>query len=229
MFGLLGVLGGILGGAAGGASKSRESQNNAIAQNNRNQIDLHQAQQQALMQALGLTESSAMNRANLDLNQRQFALQAPSVRGKQALLGSLMQNIQPVSFGNLSPQLRARMPQISGGLNPSAIGPLARQMGSVMQRNALQGQMRGDQFAALPQINFLGGVLEAPKLQQMKQPGLLEKILGGAGLAGSLIGGLGALNGGGSQPMNLNSLLSPLKSPVASNLGIPTRNVGLGG
>lgn len=210
------ALGSIFGGAAKGASSSRESANNQALLQDRNRTDQFgiqqnaatsaaNAQQQAIMQALlgGSNEQNA--HANIDLDRRKFVLDAPSTRGKQALLGSLMQNMKPVTMTGGSPQMLARMPQFSGGLSPSALGPLARQMGLLMQQNSVAGQQKGDTFAPLERTDFKSGVLDPgrstvlpPILAQLQKAGLLEKILGGIGLGGSLLGGLGGLTKGSS-------------------------------
>lgn len=205
---LLPLLGGILGGIGSGQAKGRENQNYAINDANRNALGLYgiqqgaanntyQTLQQALMQMLQSEESGKLNRAGLDLNQRQFALQAPGVRGKQALLGSLLQHLQPARLSGLSPQLQAKMPQITGGLSPEAIGPLARAMGLKLQQDALANQQKGDTFAPVPQTDFRSGMVDpskyllpAPQMQSLKSPGLFEQIMSGAGLGSSLLGAI---------------------------------------
>lgn len=202
---ILPALAGLFGSAAGGASRSRENQNQQINQANRNTIDLYgtqqnavsqqaQAQQAALMQALMGQSNEQINQGNLDLNRRQFALQAPGVRGKQALLGSLLERMQPVSFSGLSPRLQSRMPQISGGLSPAALGPHARQAGQLMQAGAVRGLQQGETFDPLQRTDFRSGVLDptrallpTPTLQGMQSPGLLEKLLGGGALGTGLL------------------------------------------
>lgn len=218
--GFLGLLGSILGGIGSGQAQGRQNQNNAINDANRNQIGLYGIQQgaanntygtlqQALMQMLQNQEFGAMNRAGLDLNRRQFALDAPTVRGRQALLGSLMQNLQPARISGGSPQMHARMPQISGGLSPEAIGPIARAMGLRMQQDALAGQQRGDTFKDVPQTDFHSGVVDpsrfmlpAPQMQQLKSPGLLEQIMSGAGMGSSILGAILNQNAQSYNPNN---------------------------
>ena len=197
--GALGALGQIAGGAAKGAGQSRESANTQAMMADRNKLDAYQAQQQAVMQALLGQSNEQLRSADIDLLRKKFAVEAPQMRGKQALLGSLMQNMQPVQMSGLSPQIASRMPQISGGLSPAALGPLARQMGGLLQSNAVSGQQAGDQFDPLQRTNFGGGLLPAPGLSSPQKAGMLEKILGGVGFGGSLLGGLGELFGGGKR------------------------------
>lgn len=208
----------------GNKKQNREAQNAAMPTQNQQELDRYRAQQQSILQALLGQSNEQINQANVDLRQRDFALNAPSVRGKQALLGSLMQNMQPVSFSGLSPQLAARMPKISGGLNPAAIGPLARQMGLLMQQNALSGQRAGDKFAPLLPTDFKGGLLPPPQLQRYQGPGKTESILGllgmGLGIAGSLAG-----RGEDSGEVN-NSMPNPYQ--WSSNTGSQTYGMPAG-
>jgi len=221
----IGAIGQVAGGAAGGMASGRQGENANINSANRNTIDLYGTQQNAktqqyqtlqnaLMQLLQAEESSKQNRAGIDLQRRNFALNAPSARGKQALLGSLIQNIQDVNISGGSPQMRARMPQISGGLRPSAIGPMAQQMGALMQQNAVSGQQKGDVFDPMAPTDFKSGLvdpqtytIDAPELQALQESGLLEKILGGIGLGGSLFGALG--QGGGQNDFGKFDFTTP--------------------
>jgi hypothetical protein len=199
-FGFLSLLAPLFGGASKGVSDARTNANQQALSYDRNRLDAQQSQQQAIMQALLGGSNEQSRHADIDLSRRNFALGAPSVRGKQALLGSLMQNMQPVSFSGLSPQLSAKMPKISGGLNPAAIGPLARQMGLLMQQNALSGQQKGDVFSALTPTDFKAGVLPQVQMTPPKKAGLLEKILGGLSLGGSVIGALPRRGGSQMEP-----------------------------
>lgn len=200
----------VAGGAAKGSADSRNAQNQQMLSQDRNKLDAYQAQQQAILQALGMQERGALDRANLDLNQRQFALQAPQVRGKQALLGSLLQNLQPVSLSGLNPKIAKNMPQISGGLSAAALGPMAREFGGLLQSNALAGQQKGDTFDPIAQTDFKGGLIAPPQLSQLKQAGFLEKLLGGIGLGGSLLSPfLKGLGGGQNDFMAFDRTLTP--------------------
>lgn len=167
-------------------AKNRETQNAAVSNENDQRMRLQQARQQALVNLLLGEANQNFRNADIDLEQRKFALDAPGTRGKQALFGSLMQNLQPAKLTGLSPKLAAKMPTITGGLTADAISPQARQMGGLMQQNAVAGQQAGDRFAPIPQVNFRQGLLPDPMLQGYKGPGKGESILGLIGLAGQI-------------------------------------------
>jgi hypothetical protein len=206
-----GLIGSLFGRGASAAGDSRLDQNSQNILNNRNTIDqygieqsastsAHNTQQQALIQALLAGSNEQTAHAQTDLDRRKFALDAPQTRGRQALLGSLMQNLQPARLTGLSRQLQAAKPTFTGGLSPAAIGPQARQAGALMQSGAVRGLQQGDTFDPLKPTDFRSGVLDPtraavprPELQELQKSGLLEKILGGVGIGGTLLGALGPL------------------------------------
>ena len=175
------TLGRLMTGAAAGQTGERDQRNDFTGRTNQAIAGMYGTQQNALLQLL-----------MADLAQRRFQLEAPNMRGRTALLGSLMQNMQPVQLNGLSPQLRARMPQITGGLTPAALGPQARQMGGLMQQGAVEGQQRGDTFAPLQ-----NSLINPPNLGQYQNAGRGESALSTAGLATSLLGTFLANRGGG--------------------------------
>lgn len=187
---LLGIGGSLLGALGGNKAKQREAQNQATQAQNDALARLYQTQQQAMLQALLGEEAGKLNRAGVDLQQRGFALNAPSTRAQQALYGSLLERLQPVRLTGLDPRIQARMPQITGGLSPEAIGPLARQFGNLLQKQVLLAQLQGDKFAPIPSTNFRSGLLPPPQLGQYKKPGTAESLLGLAGVGAQIAGGL---------------------------------------
>ncbi len=208
----IGILSSLFGSAGAGRSQERQSQNDAASRGNDTISRLfatqqgaasnaYNTQQQAILQALGLQSREGLDLGDLDLRQRQFALDAPTTRGRQALTGSLLQRLQPVTMSGLPSRISSRMPTISGGLSPAAIGPLARQMGLLMQQNALSGQRAGDRFTPPQRTNFTGGVLpqpsplQPPQMQGYQQPGRGESLLGMLGMIGPAISGFQAARG----------------------------------
>ena len=178
-------------------AKNREAQNNAAMLGDQTKNDQYRTQQNALIQALLGQSNEQVNLGNLDLKQKEFGVEANGTRGTQALLGSLLENIQPARLTGLSPQLQARMPRISGGLSPTAISPQARAAGGQMQTNALQGLRGGDtSFAPLQRTNFLSGVMTPPPISDYKGPSGWESILGLIGAAGSAYSAYGGGGGG---------------------------------
>ncbi len=186
-----GLLGKLFGGAAKGSADQRTQENNQITDRNRLLAQLYGTQQGATTNALQGQSGEQIAHAGLDMDRRKFALAAPSVRAGQSVRGSIMQNAQPVTLSGLPDRIASRIPTISGGLSPALFNQNTRDLGGEMTRKALIDQLKGDEFAPLEKTNFSGGVLPTPQLEAFQKAGLLEKILGGLGLAGSVVGGLG--------------------------------------
>lgn len=219
----------IAGAIAKNKQKNRETENAQTNTSNDRLMDQYRQQQQALVQLLGLQSGEQSRHADIDLDRKKFSLDAPGTRGKQALLGSLMQNLQPAKFTGLDPRIMARMGNVQGGLSPSAIGPLARQMGAEMQQNALKGQRAGDNFMPLERTNFQGGLLPAPELGGFKGPGKAESILGLLGAGGQAYGAYQAGQfGGGGGGYQMNNQLGQV-APTYANWRIPTDTFGNNG
>jgi hypothetical protein len=176
----LAALGGVLGGAAKGASAGRQQ----TAQNQLSQDQVRTQQygvnQAALTAALREAESANMNRAGLDLNRRNFSLNAPSTRMAQAAAGSRMANTQDMTVSHP----RAHTGSISGGPRPSDLTPEARQLGALIARQSLMNQMKGDTFEDVPQQDWQSGVLQAPGVTGLPQAGGFEKFGATMGLVG---------------------------------------------
>lgn len=204
------LLGKILGGAAQGSAKQRMGENHqallqAQMRNSdniaRGALTSNNANTRASMaNDHAQTRSSMQNndnqfRAGLDLQRKQFSQNEPSVQASQALRGSLMQNIQPLR----APRGFTQQPSII-----DAIGPEARQAGGLLAQRGLQGLQSGpSKFADIPGVSLpeltLPDVLNLPPQVQaaMQKSGMLEKIMGGLGIAGSVIG---AFNQGPRDP-----------------------------
>lgn len=176
------AIGKFLSGAAGGASNERQSQNDFTSRNNQALSNLYGINQNAFLTALQGEEAGKLNRANLDLNQRQFALNAPSVRGKQGFSADLLEHFQPATMSGLPDRIASRMPTISGGPSLSGQGKLLAQL---IRDNAVKGMQQGDTFTPVPETDFKSGILTPPTLQGYKQPGKLESILSTLGLIAS--------------------------------------------
>ena len=93
-------------------------------------------------------ENAVQGRAGLDLQRRQFALNAPGQRASNAVRGDTLANAQDAQVSGT----RIPIPQISGGLRPSMFSGNTRQLGSDMSRQALLQQLAGDKFESLPMI-----------------------------------------------------------------------------
>lgn len=187
---IAGAIGSIAGGAGKSSSDARQRQNELQAQRDRTAADLY-----------GTRQGAEMQLGNLDLNRQQFSEQARGNRGRQALVGSLLQNFKPMSVS--VPGIRPAT--ITGGA-ADAIQGQGQNVGKLLYEAALMKMLQGDQFEG-------GKILNAPSPTPIKEAGFLEKLLGTAGLVGSLVGGTGAA---------VNAARQPRLTPPGTNVGYPT-------
>lgn len=182
-----GILGKIAGGGAKGAATERAGQNDFTAQQNQQALSKYGIDQSARQNLLGQQEQATLNRA-------QLGMQAPNVRMKQALLGSLIQNMQSAK---ITPPSGIRMGQMTGGIDPSSLlNAGARAGGGEMQRQALMALLtKSDVPAATDFVK--DGTVAAPTMGGYKNPGKLESAL-------SLISLLGSAGGAISEIGNIN-------------------------
>ncbi len=171
--------------------------------------------QNATGDALRSQSAEQSNHANIDMDRRKFALAAPSARASQSVRGSIMQNAQPMKFDGLPPEIASRIPQISGGLSPALFNDNTRALGGELTRKALIDQLKGDEFAPLEKTNFQSGILAQPKMEEFQKSGLLEKILAGLSLGGSVVGGLGEIRGNKRPP-----IMATNRMPDVDNFGL---------
>jgi hypothetical protein len=158
-----------------GKADARNQQNQFAQNENQRQAQIHGTQQRSLVDLLGLQENATMDRA-------QMGVQAPQARAKQALLGSLMQNLQPASLSGLPPGVT--MPQMSGGLTPAAINPAARAGGGELQRQALLALLSKSDVPTMTDYPK-AGMLPAPVPQGYKDAGKFESIMSAIGAIGA--------------------------------------------
>lgn len=185
----VGQIGKLITGAAQGSANERAGENNQASERNRLLAQIYGVKQNATSNALHSQSAEALAQRGQQLDERKFALSAPSVRANQSVRGSILANAQPMTLSGLSDKIH--VPTISGGLTPAMFSADTRALGSEMSRKALIDQLKGDDFAPMEKTNFQSGILNDPKLEAYKQSGLLEKILGGLGLAGSIVGAVG--------------------------------------
>jgi hypothetical protein len=185
------VIGKIFGGQAQGSANQRMAENNQTGDQNRLLAQMYGINQNANQNAVNAGASERMGQRNQALDEKKFALAAPSVRAGQSVRGSIMQNAQPVSLSGLPDRISSRIPTIEGGLSPALFNDNTRALGGEMTRKALIDQLKGDEFAPMEATDFSKGIVDMPEMAEMERAGLLEKILGGAGMAGDIIGGIG--------------------------------------
>jgi hypothetical protein len=207
-----GLLGKVFGSAGQGAANQRITENQQRLQ--QQQMQQSDILQRAALQSnnantrAGMANDNAQTRASmqnsdnqfragLDLQRKQFTQREPSVQARQALAGSLLSRIQPLEGSSANSII-------------NALGPEAREAGSLLAERGVSGLRSGpSQFADIPGVSLPDVTLPEllnmpPALQaQMKKSGLLEKILGGLGLAGSAVGVFGDY---ASQPTSGNGL-----------------------
>jgi len=179
------LIGKIFGGAAKGSADQRMAENNQQAMtaqiNNRDALDRALLQSNNQNTRATLQNADNQYRAGLDLQRKTFQQQEGSAQARQALAGSLLQRIQALPSG------------VSGVID--AIGPEAREAGGLLAQRGVSGLRKGPtQFADLPAVSLPDLVnLPPAQMAEMQKSGLLEKILGGLGVAGSVVGALGDL------------------------------------
>lgn len=191
------LIGKIFGGAAKGSADQRMGENNQalMAAQMQNSDNLARA---GLMSNNANTRASMANdnaqsrasmqnmdnqfRAGLDLQRKQFTQREPSVQARQAMAGSLLSRIQPINGSSSNSII-------------NALGPEAREAGSLLAQRGLSGLQSGpSKFADIPGVSLpdltLPDVLNMPPqvVAQMQKSGLLEKIMGTIGVIGSTVG-----------------------------------------
>lgn len=202
---IIGGIGRLFGGAAKGSADQRAVENQQTQNQNSLIAALHNNRQNAMMDAARAASGERLGQGNLDLEQRQFSLNAPRARASQSVRGSILQNAQPFQLSGLPSRISSRIPQMSGGLTPAMFNADTRALGGQLTRDALIDQLKGDDFAPMEQTDFQSAILQNPQLQELQQSGLLERIMGGLGLGASVASPIletimaGRGNSGGSQ------------------------------
>lgn len=182
-------------------------------------------QQQALIAQAQLAERGALDRAQLDLQRRAYADQAPGARARQAVVGNLLANMRDASF---SRPAGAEGRGLTGGLRPSALGPGGRAAGEELARQAMMRLMKGDSFDPVPatQMNILPQITPTPQ----PKAGFMDKLLGVAGVAGGLAGAYNLANGpSGPLPSSANPPGTNMPIQFPPNLGplVPSSGNGV--
>jgi len=169
------ALAGVAAGAAKGQAGERTAENNF--QTNQNQLlnSQYGTQQSALQQLLALQERATLDRAKL-------GIEAPSSRMKQALLGSMIQNLQSAK---ITPPAGVNMGKVTGGVDPSAfLNAATRAGGGELNRQALLALLTKSDVPG-PTNYGQTGLMPAPTLGGYKGAGGLETTLSTLGLIGS--------------------------------------------
>lgn len=125
----------------------------------------------------------ANDNASMDLKQRQFALDAPSTRGKTALLGDFMSG---ASKSNLQ-----QLPGVHQFDFGRTQGADTQALGRLLSSGALAGQQKGDTFdPSQPLPDYVSGPA-SPSLTALPKSGTLDSVLNTAATVGSFADLLG--------------------------------------
>lgn len=201
------ALGFLFGKAGEARAKGRQAEADIALTRDATRTSQYGIQQNATSRALEAAERGLLDRAQLDLLQRQFALNAPGTRLHQALRGSIISNYrwQPAPSHPRAHVVQFRSP-LADGINPDV-----RALGALIAKQNLTAQQRGDQFSPVPATNFLGGILQPPKETPLPRANGFDSFLNWAGAIGAGIGALdksGAF-GGASDSAPSSSFLNP--------------------
>lgn len=155
-------------------------------------------EQQGLLQAQQLKQQQARDSFNAGMAGANFQREGQDRERKAAILMQLLNNTQDQTTTPGNPAIAARMPTVTGGARPSNL---------TANREALMALLQAPQIQA-PQY-------QAPAPFELPKAGIGEKVLGGVGLGGSILGALGPLLGGLGQPQapqlgNVNDVLDRL-------------------
>jgi len=206
----------IFGGAAKGSADQRygeTNQNLAVTNaNNANALNRASLMNQNATTRAGMENAYNQFNAGLDMERKKYLQAEPGMQARQALIGNLLEKIQPLQLSGLSERVQQSMPKMNSIID--SLGPEARQAGQLLAQRGLSGLQSGPtQFDPMPKVS-LPDVLNLPpaQLAAMQKSGLLEKIMGGIGLGASVVGALGDLksvSGGGEPSQFANGMPSP--------------------
>lgn len=172
----------------GGAGAAIGAMGQSSAQNRGEQDRQNLTRDQVRVQEQSNFDRAVMDRAALELKQREEQRAAQQTAYMSALKSALAKNVQDVSFDRSG--FRSNVPTVrfAGGARPSAIGPEGREAASVMNNQALQQLMSPTPFAPV----------QAPSRVSMSEPSkasFWEKLAGPLGMGLTVAGvGLDAAN-----------------------------------
>lgn len=192
---------------AGSLEKGREA-----GRADENKFNL--TQDQTRMQAMSDKERAIVERAKLEMAQKQDQRTAQSDSFQKVLRGQLAHNLQDVGVNR---PYGVPTVEYSGGLRPSAIGEEGRNAGELLSKQAMLSLMNGEQFTPLPGM-------ESFTPSDMKKGNALDTILGTVGTVGGVIDKREASQKADQQTQLIQELLkqaqqttaAPPRAPVAA-------------
>jgi hypothetical protein len=211
---LLGILAaaGAIGKVAGGLGKGRADGRAAEADINykrdNQQLDRYATQQRSILDA-------AQAMASQNKTDAQMGLDAPTARGKQALLGDALANYQ------YKAPTHARANVVDFG-SPFNLSANTRELGGMLSAGALNDQKQGN--SPLSKVDFQSALIAPPNQTALPQSSWLDKLLNAAGTVGTIAGGVGeAANAFGGEKSTAKSIADfvPVETGVPSGFGTP--------
>lgn len=178
---------------AAGRAQGRVQEAGVTQAQDRNAIALYQAllNNNQAENNFGINRGTlAGNNARIDLDQRQFKLDAPGKRAGNSVRGDILSRAQDVNISGVSPNIP--VPTISGGLRPSMFSPNTRALGENMTAQALSEQQAGDTFAPLPALPDWKTPPAPPTLTPTPEANGLDTALTTGGNILGLAGGIGS-------------------------------------
>jgi hypothetical protein len=125
-------------------------------------------------------QNISRDRNAIDLYNSQIsnAEKLPQSLTSQAMRADIIKNLQNRQITGLPDYIH--VPKMTGGLQPSLLGDQSRQAAGMMGNQAIS---RLGQFGQQ-------GLPQAPQMSQVSKPGFFEKLLGGVGVGGSMLGAM---------------------------------------
>lgn len=162
---------------------SGASQTNAADRFNNAAMNLQQ--DRATADIYGTQQRSVFDRAQTELAQKQFAMQAPTTRARQTGIGDLLANVSDVQ---ITPPSGVRMGNITGGLRPSVFGPNTRQAGQELSRQSLMALLEKSDQPTSPLT-----MITPPTIRPTPRPSGAERAFDWLGTGAGIAGAVGEL------------------------------------
>lgn len=186
-----GAIGKIAGGLGKGRADGRKAEADVNLQRDQLATSQYATQQGAMLNA-------ARGMADQNLNDAQIGLTAPSMRGRQAVMGDLLANFQH------KVPTHARANVIDFG-SPVNLSDSTRKLGGLLSSGALADQEKGN--SPLEKVDFMSMLMKAPSQAPLPKSSWLDTLLNTAGTVGALAGGAAeAKNAFGGTPSTASQL-----------------------
>lgn len=155
-------------------------------------------------------DADALVRYQLAAQQARANTNAPYALAGQTIYGDVLKNYKPIAFGPDG--------KLTGGLSAALLGDNARQAGEALSKQALD-RMLSKNPSGLPDL---------PTKTARAVPGVSDKILGIAGMAGGGLGAYDARQDRKTQQTALQTIIDMYggKQPAASDGGDTARGTG---